>query len=319
MSLIGKIGFLYPGQGSQTVGMGADLRHSGPALFDGYMAQADAASGLPITRYCLEGPLESLTKTEVAQPALFALSLALTDYARQIGLRPDFLAGHSLGEYTAAVACGTLVFEDGMQLVCHRGRFMADVQAENPGAMAAIIGLSTEQLDGLCQAASDAGLVTLANLNTPAQTVVSGTEAAVDKLLELARQAGARQAVRLQTGAAFHSPFMRPVQVRLAEIMDSLTWRQPQVPLAANVSGELVTDGQRIRDALVDQVASPVRWAACVETLIRAGCTTLLEIGPGRVLSGLVRQINREVDVSAVDSPGKIEAFATAHRTFVRH
>src|SRR5262249_36134012 len=192
------------------------------------MNLADSVSGLPIRKYCLEGPLEALTQTHIAQPALFTISLALHECAKRAGLQAHFVAGHSLGEYTAAVAANALSLEDGIGLVCHRGRLMADVQNEIPGAMAAIIGLPIETVNDLCLQGSAAGKVGVANLNTPVQIVVSGDQTGVTRVLELAVPAGAEKAVRLQVGAAFHSVFMIPIQSRLAETMASLTWREPR-------------------------------------------------------------------------------------------
>lgn len=314
------IAFLYPGQGSQKVGMGAELRESEPGLYERYLAAADEASALPIRRLSLEGPMEELTKTEVAQPALFALSLAVTEAARGMGFRPNFVAGHSLGEYTAAVASGAVSTDDGMRLVSLRGRLMAQIQSDRPGAMAAVIGLSSDQLAELCARASEAASasVALANLNSPTQIVVSGAEPAVEALMPLAQEAGATKVVRLQVGAAFHSELMKPVQARMAEAMTDVSWCDPEVPLASNASGTIVGTAQEVREALVAQIASPVRWVDCVGALVERGCTTFLELGPGRVLSGLVRQIAAEADAAPADSPRTLEEFARARASFVR-
>jgi [acyl-carrier-protein] S-malonyltransferase len=301
--------FLFPGQGSQKVGMGADLLEAKPELFDRYLNAADEASGLQVRKLCLEGPIEELTSTDVAQPALFALSLAVNDVAREAGLSPDYVAGHSLGEYTAAVVSGAVAWEDGIRLVSRRGRLMADIQSERPGAMAAIIGLPAEQVEQLCETASEAGAVAPANLNTPVQIVCSGEEAAVVKLLEVAEEAGADKAIRLQVGAAFHSVLMEPVQQEMAKAMDEVEWRDPETPLVGNASGQVKSTGAEVKEALVAQIASPVLWVECVQTMVDNGCDTFLELGSGRVLTGLVRQINPDVETFAADSPKKLSKF----------
>ena len=312
---MGKTAFLFPGQGSQKVGMGADLREAEPEIFERYLSQADEASGLPIQKLCLEGPIEDLTATEAAQPALFSTSLAVLDVARKRGLSADFVAGHSLGEYTAAVASGAISTEDGMRLVAKRGKLMAEIQSSRPGAMAAIIGLPPERVEEMCQKASAEGSVAPANLNTPSQIVCSGEEAAVLKLLELAEADGADKAIRLKVGAAFHSELMEPVQASMREAMEEVSISDPETPIVGNATGQLRTTGDEVREALIAQIASAVLWVDSVRTLVENGTDSFLELGSGRTLSGLVRQIDPEVETFSADSPKKLDKFAERSAT----
>ena len=305
-----KTAFLFPGQGSQKVGMGAELLEARPEVFERFVDRAGEVAELPLRRLCLEGPIEELTRTDAAQPALFAVSLAVAELAREAGLKPDYVAGHSLGEYTAAVASGALAAEDGMRLVAERGRRMNAIQDERPGALAAVLGMESDQLEQLCGEASADGAVALANLNSPSQIVVSGEEAGVVKLMELAEAAGAKRVVRLQVGAAFHSVLMEPVQAAMAQAMETVSWSDPDTPMASNASGQLVTSADGVREALIAQIASPVRWVDCVETLVAQGTNRFVELGPGRVLSGLVRQIAPDAERANAETPEQLGALA---------
>lgn len=310
---MGKIGFLYPGQGSQKAGMGKELLNARPELFEHYLAYSDRVTGEPISRLCLEGSLGELSQTHVAQPALFAYSLALTDYAYHLGLYPDMVAGHSLGEYTAAVAAGALSFNEGLALVSRRGRLMKQIQDERPGTMAAVLGLERETLEQLCRDICQRHLVQVTNWNAPGQLVASGTEQGVQELVARIQAGGRGKAIRLPVKGAFHSSLMSTVQDALHTLTRTLRWHDTDVPLIANVSGLPLSRGTEIRQELVAQIASPVQWVLCVERLIAEGCETLIELGPGQVLTKLVRLIAPHVTVLAIDTPTRLEAFAKMH------
>jgi len=292
--------------------MGVELLRDQPRLFDRYLSAADRATGVQISRMCMEADQVALTRTEVAQPAVFALSLALAEYAEVMGLRPHAMAGHSLGEYTAAVASGSLGLEDGMLIVAERGRLMAQAQAQRPGSMIAVIGLDASDVAHICVEASTRGTAVIGNLNTPSQVVVSGDDVAIERVQELALLAGAEEVVRLAAGAAFHSPLMSSVRVQLTPLLEQSEWKDPRVPVVANTTGNAVRMGHEVKVALAEQIDAPLLWTACIATLRALGCSTFLEIGPGRVLTGLLRQIDPDAQAFAADSPAKVMRIAAS-------
>ncbi len=288
-----KIAFLFPGQGSQAVGMGRELAERFPIAARTF-AEADEACGFPLSKLCFEGPEDDLKLTENTQPALLTVSVAVHRVLAEHGIEPALAAGHSLGEWSAHVAAGTLQFADAVRAVKARGRAMQQAVPAGQGAMAAILSLDAAAVAEACaEAAQETGLtVAAANLNSPGQTVISGAVAAVERASAIAKSKGARRAVMLPVSAPFHCALMQPAQEEVARVLASLTLAEPRIPVAANVTGRLVTTAEAARDALIRQVTGAVRWVDCVQALVAAGATTFIEAGSGKVLSGLLRQID---------------------------
>jgi [acyl-carrier-protein] S-malonyltransferase len=288
-----QLAFLFPGQGSQVVGMGRELAEHFPVAAQTF-AEADQALKFPLSRLCFEGPEDHLRLTENTQPAILTVSVAAWRVLASQGIQPALAAGHSLGEWSAHVAAGTLSFADAVRAVRARGRAMQLAVPPGQGAMAAILSLDPAQVAEACrQAAQETGfIVTAANLNSPGQTVISGAHAAVERASVLAKEKGARRAVMLPVSAPFHCALMQPAQQEVARVLAGFPLANPRIPVAANVTGGLVTTADAARDALIRQVTGAVRWVDCIKALIAAGATTFIEVGPGKVLCGLLRQID---------------------------
>jgi [acyl-carrier-protein] S-malonyltransferase len=291
---MGKVAFVFPGQASQYPGMGKELAEKN-AIARAVFEEADKALGFSISKMCFAGTEEDLKQTANTQPAILACSVAAFRVAAEKGLQADFVAGHSLGEYSALVAAGALRFADAVQLVRKRGQYMQDAVPAGVGAMAAILGLSPAVVADACKRAAENEVCTPANQNSPEQTVISGHATAVKRAVEIASQLGAKRAVILPVSAPFHCALMMPAQEKLTADLDKTAFSDLSVPLVTNVDADTETTGNEAKDALVRQVSMPVRWEESVRLLIDEGVNTFVEVGPGRVLTGLLRQIERSV------------------------
>jgi [acyl-carrier-protein] S-malonyltransferase len=286
------IAFLFPGQGSQCVGMGKDLveKHS---LARQTFAEADEALGYKLSQLCFEGPEDQLRMTEVTQPAILTTSVALWRVLDEKGLKCSFAAGHSLGEYSAHVAVGTMQFGDAVRMVRSRGKYMQEAVPVGVGAMAAILGMDLDKVTAVCRDAADGQVCEAANINSPEQIVISGHASAVENATKLASERGAKRAIMLPVSAPFHCALMQPAQDRLAADLGSANLANPHIPVVCNVDAALVADAELSRDALIRQVTGSVKWEQSMRLLIAKGVQTFVEVGPGKVLRGLMRQLDR--------------------------
>lgn len=304
-----RFAYLFPGQGSQKPGMGQALAEAYPEsrrIFD----TADGVLGRSISQLCFEGGERELALTENTQPAILTVCSAALAALEERGLRPAAAAGHSLGEYAAHLAAGTFGLSDALRTVELRGRFMQEAVAVGQGAMAAIIGLSLDDVEQICRDAAGGEVVTAANLNGPAQVVIAGASSAVERAVEAARAAGAKRAVPLAVSAPFHCALMGPAAERLRPVLDAMEFRDPAFPVYTNVDAAPVVTAAAARDALIRQVSAAVLWQSAVEAMIADGIELFVEVGPGKVLAGLVRRIDRKVRVLPAGEPAEIESVA---------
>ncbi|GAB6138439.1 ACP S-malonyltransferase [Halanaerobaculum tunisiense] len=293
-----QVAFIFPGQGSQEVGMGQDLAEEFPIVKETFQ-EANQALDIDITELCWEGPAEKLKETKNTQPAILTTSIAVYRLLVDKGIKPEVVAGHSLGEYSALVAAGVLDFKEGLRLVRKRGELMSQAGA---GTMAAVIGLEPQEVEAVCEAGSEVGIVEVANYNCPGQVVISGAEDAVAQTVELAKDRGAKKAVTLNVSGPFHSSLMESAGRQLARYLGEVDFTTPEVPVVTNVDATATTDPAAMKEALINQISGAVRWEESIRNLIAGEADTFIEVGPGRVLKSFMRRIDRSVTALNVGS-----------------
>ncbi len=301
-----RLVFLFPGQGSQKVGMGHDLVEAYPEQAGAVYRQADATLGFSVSRLCFEGPEQELVKTENTQPAVLVTSVATLNVLTSQGVYPTAVAGHSVGEFAALIAAQSISFEDALPLVRRRGELMASASVSAPGTMAAVIGLSVEQVEEICRSSGNAGTVEPSNLNAPKQIVISGETGAIEIAAQEAEDRGAR-VIRLNVSAPFHCSLMEPVRDEFADALSNISIASPAIPIVSNTTGDYARTADEVRVALLDQLSSPVRWTESMVRLRGDGYDQFVEVGPGRVLAGLMRSIDRAASSTSVGSPRDVE------------
>lgn len=308
-----RTAFVFPGQGSQAIGMGRDWAEAYPqaaAVF----GRADEALGLDLSRLCWEGPAEELQLTENTQPAILTASVAMHAVLAEHGLTAAAVAGHSLGEYSALVAAGVLEFEDAVRLVRDRGRLMQQAVPVGEGAMAAILGLDQAQVEEAVVEGARVGVCAVANINSPKQLVIAGATKAVEVAIEAAQRLGAKRAMTLPVSAPFHCPLMQPAREGLAPLLEGTRFSEARIDVVPNVDPRRQRSAPRLRQALIEQVDGAVRWVECVETMIATGVETFVEVGPGRVLTGLLRRISRQPQAVSLGGPDSLESVLESTR-----